>query len=157
MDGLAAQYVLFLAEMATLVLAAIGLVAGLAALSRRKAKDTGHIKVTDINRQLEAAGDRIQAAQLPRKAHRTLQKQRKAERKARLKRTETEACSYLLDFKGDIRASALPPCARKSAPSCKWPSRVTRYCCGSKAAAAWSTATDLPPPSCCGCAMRSCR
>jgi len=106
MDGLAAQYVLFLAEMATLVLAAIGLVAGLAALSRRKAKDTGHIKVTDINRQLEAAGDRIQAAQLPRKAHRTLQKQRKAERKARLKRTETEACSYLLDFKGDIRASA---------------------------------------------------
>jgi len=106
MNGLAAQYILFLAEMATLVLAAIGLVAGLAALSRRRAKDAGHIEVTDINRQLEAAGDRIQAAQLPRKAHRTLQKQRKAERKARLKRAETEPCSYLLDFKGDIRASA---------------------------------------------------
>ncbi|WP_296754708.1 protease SohB [Thiobacillus sp.] len=106
MNGLAAQYVLFLAEMATLVLAAIGLVAGLAALSRRKARDAGHIEVTDINRQLEAAGDRIQAAQLPKKAQRTLQKQRKAGRKAQLKRAETEACSYLLDFKGDIRASA---------------------------------------------------
>jgi serine protease SohB len=92
--------------MATLVLAAIGLVAGLAALSRYRDKNAGHIEVTDINRQLEAAGDRIQAAQLPRKSHRILQKQRKAERKSQLKRAETAACSYLLDFKGDIRASA---------------------------------------------------
>jgi len=80
MNGLAAQYALFLAEMATLVLAAIGLVAGMAALSRRKDKNAGHIEVTDINRQLKAAGDRIQAAQLPRNA--------------------TEACSYLLPHRG---------------------------------------------------------
>jgi len=106
MNGLAAQYALFLAEVATVVLAVIGVVAGLVVQSRRKAKDTGQIQVTDINRQLEAAGDRIQAEQLPKKARKVLQKQRKAERKAQQKRTEAEPCSYLLDFKGDIRASA---------------------------------------------------
>ncbi|HEY9146765.1 MAG TPA: protease SohB [Thiobacillus sp.] len=106
MNGLAAQYALFLAEIATVVLAVIGLVAGLAVLARRKAKQAGQIEVTDVNRQLEAAADRIQAAQLPKKALKMLHKQRKAERKAQQKRTETEPCSYLLDFKGDIRASA---------------------------------------------------
>lgn len=106
MNGFVAQYALFLAEAVTAVLAVIGLVAGLAALSRRKAKDAGHIEVTDINRQFEAAGDRIQATQLPRKAHRILQKQRKAEHKARQKLAEPGPCTYLLDFKGDIRASA---------------------------------------------------
>jgi len=106
MNGLAAQYALFLAEVATVVLAVIGVVAGLVLLSRRKAKDNGQIQVTDVNRQLEAAGDRIQVAQLPKKARKVLQKQRKAERKAQQKRTEAEPCSYLLDFKGDIRASA---------------------------------------------------
>jgi serine protease SohB len=106
MNGLAAQYALFLAEVATVVLAVIGVVAGLVLLSRRKAKDTGQIEVTDVNRQLEAAGDRIQAAQLPKKARKVLQKQRKLERKAQQKRAEAEPCSYLLEFKGDIRASA---------------------------------------------------
>jgi serine protease SohB len=106
MNGLAAQYALFLAEVATVVLAVIGVVAGFVVLSRRKAKDNGQIQVTDVNRQLEAAGDRIQAEQLPKKARKVLQKQRKAERKAQQKRTEAEPCSYLLDFKGDIRASA---------------------------------------------------
>lgn len=106
MNDFVAQYALFLAEVATVVLAVIGLVAGLVVLSRRKAKDTGQIQVTDVNRQLEAAGDRIQAAQLPKKARKDLQKQRKLEHKAQQKRTEAEPCSYLLDFKGDIRASA---------------------------------------------------
>ena len=106
MNDLAAQYALFLAEVATVVLAVIGLVAGLVVLSRRKAKDTDQIQVTDVNRQLEAAGDRIQVAQLPKKARKVLQKQRKLERKAQQKRAEAGPCSYLLDFKGDIRASA---------------------------------------------------
>lgn len=106
MNSLVSQYALFLAEIATLVLAVIVLVAGLVALSRRKDKDTGQIQVIEVNRQLEAAGDRIQAVQLPRKAHRILQKQRKLERKAQQKKAGAEPCIYLLDFKGDIRASA---------------------------------------------------
>jgi len=106
MNGFASHYALFLAEAATLVLAVIALAAGLVALSRRKGKEAGHIQVTDVNRQLESAGDRIEAARLPKKALKALQKQRKAEYKVRQQRTEAEPCSYLLDFKGDIRASA---------------------------------------------------
>ena len=105
MNGFASHYALFLAEAATLVLAILALAAGLALLARRKAKHAGTIEVTDINRQLEAAGDRIEAARLPKKAHKALLKQRKAERKAR-QQGDAEPCSYLLDFKGDIRASA---------------------------------------------------
>lgn len=107
MNGLVAQYALFLAEIATLVLAVFVLVAGLVVLSRRKDKDAGQIRVTEVNRQLEAAADRIQAVRLPRKALRILQKQRKLDRKAQQKKAEAEPCIYLLDFKGDLRASAL--------------------------------------------------
>ena len=105
MNSFAAHYALFLAEAVTLVLAAIALVAGISFLSRRKARHAGVIHVTDINRQIEAAGDQIEALRLPKAAHKALQKQRKAERKAR-QQGEAGVCSYLIDFKGDIRASA---------------------------------------------------
>ncbi len=105
MNSFASHYALFLAEAVTLVLAAIALVAGLAALSRRRAKHAGQIEVTDINCQLEAAGDRIEAARLPKKAFKALAKQRKAEHKAR-QQGEAGPCSYLIDFKGNLRASA---------------------------------------------------
>jgi serine protease SohB len=106
MNGFAAHYALFLAEVATLVLAAIALAAGLVALARRKGRHLGEIQVTDINRQLEAAGDRIEAVRLSKKVFKNLAKQRKAERKARQQQGEAGPCSYLIDFKGDIRASA---------------------------------------------------
>ena len=105
MNGLVSQYALFLAETATFVLAVVALVAGLVVLSRRKGRHAGYIQVTDVNRQLDAAGDRIQAVRLPRKANKRLRKQRKLERKAQ-DRVEAESCSYLLDFKGDLRTSA---------------------------------------------------
>ncbi|MFZ3173532.1 MAG: protease SohB [Thiobacillus sp.] len=107
MNSPVSQYALFLAEIATLVLAVFLLVAGLVVLSRRREKDAGQIRVTEVNRQLEAAADRIQAVRLPRKANKLLHKQRKLERKAQQKRAEAEPCIYLLDFKGDLRASAL--------------------------------------------------
>lgn len=107
MNSFVSQYGLFLAETLTLVAAAIALVAGVAALSRRKARHAGEIQVTDVNRQLEAAGDRIRSAQLSGKARKLLQKQRKHEDKARQKTAEAAPSTYLLDFKGDIRASAI--------------------------------------------------
>lgn len=106
MNGFAAHYALFLAEAATLVLAAIAFAAGLVALARRKGRHPGEIQVTDINRQLEAAGDRIEAARLPKKVFKNLAKQRKAEHKAR-QQGDAGPCSYLIDFKGDLRASAI--------------------------------------------------
>jgi serine protease SohB len=106
MNTYVSQYALFLAEAATLVLAAIALVAGLGLLARRKTRHEGHIEVTDINRRLEAAGDAIDAVRMPKKALKVLARQRKTERKARQQQAEAEPCTYLIDFKGDIRASA---------------------------------------------------
>ena len=105
-NNFVSQYALFLAEAVTLVLAGIALVVGLGMVARRKAGHIGEIQVTDINRQLEAAGDRIEALRLPKKALKALHKQRKAEHKGRQHRVEAEPCSYLIDFKGDMRASA---------------------------------------------------
>lgn len=107
MNSFASQYALFLAEAVTLVVAVIALVAAVVVLSRRKARHPGDIAVTDVNRQLEAAGDRIEAARLGKPAYKQLIKQRKAERKARQQQTDAAPCTYLIDFKGDIRASAI--------------------------------------------------
>ena len=107
MNSLASQYALFLAQTATVVLAVVAVVVAAVALSRRKTKHLGEIQVTDVNRRLEAAGDRIRAAQLPKKLHKLLEKQRKLEHKARLKKAESGPCIYLIDFKGDLRASAI--------------------------------------------------
>jgi len=107
MNSFASHYALFLAEAVTVVVAILAIAAGLVLLSRRKARHAGHVEVRDVNRQLEAAGDALDTLRLPKKAHKTLLKQRKAERKARQQQAETEPCTYLIDFKGDIRASAV--------------------------------------------------
>lgn len=106
MNSFASQYALFLAEAVTLVLAAIALVAAVVVISRRKANHPGDIAVTDVNRQLQAAGDRIEALRLAKPAYKRLMKQRKAEGKAR-QHADAQPCTYLIDFKGDIRASAV--------------------------------------------------
>lgn len=106
MNDFLSHYALFLAQAVTLVVAVIALVAAVVVLSRRKARHLGEITVTDVNRQLEAAGDRIEAARLGKPAYKQLMKQRKAEGKAR-QQAEAQPCTYLIDFKGDIRASAV--------------------------------------------------
>ena len=107
MTSLLAQYGLFLAKIATVVVAVLIVVAGIAALARRKRKEAGHIEVTDINRQLEDAGDSIEAVRLPAKLRRALHKRRKAQHRAEQKAPQEQPCTYLLDFKGDLRASHL--------------------------------------------------
>jgi len=107
MNSFASHYALFLAEAVTVVGVILAIAAGLVLLSRRKARHAGHVEVSDVNRQLEAAGDALDALRLPKKAHKTLLKQRKAERKARRQQAEAGPCTYLIDFKGDIRASAV--------------------------------------------------
>jgi serine protease SohB len=106
MNGFLAQYALFLAEAATFVVAVLLLGVGLVTLSRRKPKRVGQIQVSDVNRQLEAAGDMIQVMRLSKQAHKSLRKSRKIAHKADQEAVEETPCSYLLDFKGDLRASA---------------------------------------------------
>ena len=107
MENLFSHYALFLADTATIIVAILVIAAGLAAIGRRKSKSSGQIQVTDLNRRMEAMGDSIQAARLPKKARKALQKTHKAQRKAEAKSGIAQPCVYFLDFKGDLRASAL--------------------------------------------------
>ena len=103
MDGFISEFGLFLAKAITIVLALalLGLL-----LRRRHSASAGHIQVTDINRQLETAGDSIAAVRLAKPQRKRLLKQRRAARKDRQHESDA-AVVYLLDFKGDIRASAV--------------------------------------------------
>ncbi|MHB0887363.1 protease SohB [Acidithiobacillus sp.] len=107
MENFFSHYALFLADTATIIMAILVIAVGLAAIGRRKNKSSGQIQVTDLNRRMEAMGDSIQAARLPKKARKALQKTHKAQRKAETRSGIAQPCVYFLDFKGDIRASAL--------------------------------------------------
>lgn len=101
------HYLMFLAETATIVVAILIIAGGLTALalSKRKAPITGQVQVSDLRQQIEQAGETIQHYRLDKKARKVHQKALKKEHKTQV--VKQESCTYLLDFKGDIRASAV--------------------------------------------------
>lgn len=101
------HYLMFLAETATIVVAILIIAGGLTALalSKRKAPITGQVQVSDLRQQIEQAGETIQHYRLDKKARKAHQKALKKEHKTQV--VKQESCTYLLDFKGDIRASAV--------------------------------------------------
>ncbi len=106
MNDLVARYFLFLAEAATLALVVTGAIAALIAVSRRRSEDCGRLRVSDVGRRFAAAGDEIRSARLDKRTYRRLRGAGR-HRRARPETTKAPPCSYLLDFKGDIRASAV--------------------------------------------------
>jgi len=103
-----AAYGLFLAQLATfivLVIVAVVLIAGL----RRRGHGEGLV-VEHLNRSYEDAADELRllldGKARFKKAAKARQKQRKAEAKARSKQESTKPRVFVLDFKGDLRASA---------------------------------------------------
>jgi serine protease SohB len=97
-------YGLFLAELATLVFVLALLVAVGASLRRR-----GHAEglvVEHLNRKLEDAADRLKLAIEGKGRYKKALKARRKERKREEKARGTKPRIYVLDFKGDLRASA---------------------------------------------------
>lgn len=120
MIALLSEYGLFLAKTITFVLAALFIFAGIAnavAASRNKKDDDdeGDIRVSHLNRTLEALKEDLQFALLPNEARKKLlkakKKEEKAQRKASKKAGALEAKQksrlFVLDFDGDMRASAV--------------------------------------------------
>ncbi|MFA7495421.1 MAG: protease SohB [Acidithiobacillus sp.] len=107
MENFMSHYLMFLAETATIVVAILIIAGGLTALalSKRKAPITGQVQVSDLRQQIEQAGETIQHYRLDKKARKVHQKALKKEHKTQV--VKQESCTYLLDFKGDIRASAV--------------------------------------------------
>ena len=108
MSEFLAAYGLFLAQLATFVLLLIVAVLVIVA-SRRRGHADGLI-VEHMNRRFEDAADELKLAiegkQLYKKAVKARQKERKREAKARAKATSGKPRMFVLDFKGDLRATA---------------------------------------------------
>lgn len=108
MSEFLAAYGLFLAEVATFALVLV-IIAVLIASSRRRGHAEGLV-VEHLNRQFEDSADGLKLAiegkGRYKKALKARQKERKREDKARGKDGSTKPRVFVLDFKGDLRASA---------------------------------------------------
>jgi serine protease SohB len=102
-------YGLFLAELATLAVLVVAAIAIL--LSLRRGGGPEGLVVEHLNRSFEDSADELKLA-IGGKARRKKDvkaraKQRKREDKARDKQEQTKPRTFVLDFKGDLRASAV--------------------------------------------------
>jgi len=109
-----ADYLLFLAETATLVVAVIVVVAGAAGVittARRRGRNRPRLQVTDLGRRQDGLRRALQGHLMPRKLVRRDLKADRARRKAESRRLVAGGAArprvFVLDFVGDIRASAV--------------------------------------------------
>ena len=105
------DYGLFLAKTATIVIAVlVVLLVAVAVSMRLKAHPANDIEVTHLNEKYEAMANTLQAAILPKKEFKQQMKKQKHEHKAQQSRSADDTPRkriYVLDFKGDIRGSAV--------------------------------------------------
>jgi serine protease SohB len=103
-----AAYGLFLAQLATFILLLIVAIVLIVA-SRRRGHNEGLV-VEHLNRRFEDTADEltlaIEGKQPYKKAVKARHKERKREAKARAKAASSKPRMFVLDFKGDLRASA---------------------------------------------------
>ncbi len=111
-----AEYGLFLAKAVTTVVAILIVVGGIISIGMRSKKTsaTGHIEISHLNRELEEMTASLEEMILDkaviketRKAHKKKRKQEQKERLKVEKKGEHQKRLYVLDFEGDIKASAV--------------------------------------------------
>jgi len=101
------QYGLFLAKAVTMVVAlliVIGTIAGLSSRVRKHPK--GELEVHRLNEDFEQMNNILQVAMLNPAEQKQLAKEKKKEEKIRKKTVSEKKRVFLLNFKGDMRASA---------------------------------------------------
>ena len=101
------EYGLFLAKAITMVvglLVVIGTIAGLSSKVRKSAR--GELDVHRLNEDFEHMGNTLQVAMLNPAEQKQLAKEQKKEAKLRKKTISDKKRVFLLNFKGDMRASA---------------------------------------------------
>lgn len=108
------QYGLFLAKAVTIVVVLLFLVGGIvaAAMRNRSHDEEGSLRVRHINREVDTLRDDLRHEILPdhlRKAdHKEYKKKEKQKKKAEKKgQSEKRSRVFVLDFEGDVRASAV--------------------------------------------------
>jgi serine protease SohB len=100
------DYGLFLLKAVTIVVAVIVII-GVAALAGRKAAHEG-LEVESINKKYKALADALRHAVLSKAELKKVSKAEKKREKAAAKEDVKRPRSYVIDFKGDLKASAVP-------------------------------------------------
>ncbi|WP_185266038.1 protease SohB [Halopseudomonas xiamenensis] len=106
MDWLA-EYGMFAAKVLTALLAIFVLLLMVASLKGRQRKGEGALQVTRLNDQLARMTERLGQAVLDKPALKALHRTRKQEAKARSRGNTDRDKVFVLNFHGDIKASAL--------------------------------------------------
>jgi serine protease SohB len=100
-----AEYGLFLLKAITIVVAIIAVIA-VAAAAGRKATHEG-LEVENLNKKYRTLADGLLKAVSTKEEQKKAAKERKKEDKARSKELSTRPRSFVIDFKGDLKASAV--------------------------------------------------
>ncbi|WP_150298992.1 protease SohB [Pseudomonas profundi] len=102
-----AEYALFLAKAFTIVVAILLILMMLAALKGKSRRGEGVLTVNRLNEQLARSTERLGSAVLDKAAFKSMQKARKLAEKGRAKGDSARDKVFVLNFDGDIKATAL--------------------------------------------------
>ena len=100
------EYGLFFAKILTVVVAVVVII-GVAAAAGRKAHQEG-LEVEDLNKKYKGLGKTLRKAVLNKDERKQLAKDEKKRDKAEAKHPSDRPRSFIINFKGDLKASALP-------------------------------------------------
>ena len=106
MDFLA-EYGMFLAKLSTILLMSLLLVGAIFFIVSRFRDDAEHLNIKNINDKYEAMSFMLKSRILGKKALKKYLKEQKQRFKEKDKETEEKQKVFVLDFKGDIRASSV--------------------------------------------------
>ena len=101
-----AEYGLFLLKVATIVAAIVVVIAAAASAGRRATHET--LEVDNLNKKYRKLGDSLLSAVSTKHERKQVARERKKQDKAEAKEPSQRPRSYVIDFKGDLKASAVP-------------------------------------------------
>jgi serine protease SohB len=102
-----AEYGLFLLKTATIVVALIVVITTIASASKRANLQEG-LEIEDLNKKYQALASTLKHAVMKKADWKKDAKAEKARDKAEAKSDETRPRVFVIDFKGDLKASAVP-------------------------------------------------
>lgn len=106
MSQFLAEYGMFLLKAATIVAAVVVVMLAAAAASRKAAHDG--LEIEHLNKKYKLIADALRNAVLPKSERKKNAKARRKEAKAESKHPTARPRSFVIDFKGDLKASAVP-------------------------------------------------
>ena len=101
-----AEYGLFLLKVATIVAGIVVVIVAAAAVGRRATEES--LEIDNLNDKYRKLGDALLGAVSSKDERKKAAKARKKEAKAENKKPSEKPRSFVIDFKGDLKASAVP-------------------------------------------------